>query len=196
MRFTKAYFGFLSSLLAFGFSGHANASLLNFSFSFSSNPSPIQSQYLDVVPGTVTGLIEGLPDNGTNVAAQAVIIQTIPSGLINGSGQSLPIDATAWPNVTVNSFTTLNGQIVAASFSGGIQGGPLWLDLNNGNGNSDLELNGNSSTLVVNPGGFSALNFAQTNTPEPTSLTILVVGGLLLCSVRSTNLNLPADKRS
>ena len=64
MRVTKIHLSFLGLLLMLGFIRHADAEAVNFSFSFSSNPSSLQQQFLDVVPGTVTGLIEGLPENG------------------------------------------------------------------------------------------------------------------------------------
>ena len=186
IRFSTLQTALLALFLVLGFGELTDAALLNFTFSFSSNPSPLQAQLLDVVPGTVTGLIEGLPATGSNVAAQSVIIEAIPGGLINGSGQSLPIDATAWPNVTVNSFTTSGGQVTAASFSGGVQGGGIkWIDINNGNGNNALYLNGSSSTVVLNPNGFAGVTFAQTSVPEPASLSLLAVG-VLLCRRRLT----------
>ena len=71
-------------------SGVANATTLDFDFSFTNTEGE--------VPGTVTGVIE-LPSSCTTCAATAVIINTIPSG---DPGLTLPLDtATAW-TVDVN----------------------------------------------------------------------------------------------
>ena len=59
------------------FTARAQATLYNFTFSFA-NDDVHDTPAEGGVSGTVTGLIEGLPADGTNVAAQDIIIETAP----------------------------------------------------------------------------------------------------------------------
>jgi hypothetical protein len=73
----------------------------------------------------------------------------------------------------------VSGDDLVLSF--GIYGGAEWLDINNGNGNNDLDLDGAFSTEVLNPDGFTGVTFAQVSVPEPPFASVLVILGLLFC---------------
>jgi len=85
----------------------------DFTFSFGTDGSdPLVT---NGVPGTVTGRILGLPDDGTGSALQVLIDSYSPDGSL-----SYPIDATAWFSQWENSFTVAGGDIVAAEFHAGL----------------------------------------------------------------------------
>ena len=63
------------------------------------------------VPGTVTGLIQGLEDNTSNQAADHVIVTGYPAGLTG-----LPAAPIDYVPAVHNEFTVLNGSITEVSF--------------------------------------------------------------------------------
>jgi hypothetical protein len=144
----------------------ARAGLLNFSFSFTDDPT------VGTTPGTVTGEIDGLSDNSTS-AASDVIIDTVPAALDNLEGP-LPIDLTAagW-TFLLNSFTVSGGQITDGTlyaFDSGSKG-TLVLDAFNKTG---LTLDG-SFKYVENDGGPAGVTYAPlaaASVPEPASFQI------------------------
>ena len=153
-----------ASLLFVASATPARATLLNFDFTLTN----------DVgygVPGTVTGVVEGLSDNSTS-AASDVIITSAPSALGNLLGATFPLDvSTAWSYNGSNSFTVVNGQVTNADFD------QTTLPVNNPDGIlqlnfytfSELSLDGNA-TRVANDGGFAGLSFtpvAAPASPEP-----------------------------
>jgi hypothetical protein len=144
----------------------ARAGLLNFDFTLTNNVGY-------GVPGTVTGIIEGLSANGTG-AASDVIVTSAPAALGNLVGATFPLDvSTAWSYNGYNSFTTVNGQITAAEFDQTTlpvisPNGILQL---NYYGFSEFSLDGNT-TRVANNGGFGGLSF----TPVPEPHTFAVAG--------------------
>ena len=144
----------------------ARAGLLNFNFTLTTNVGY-------GVPGTVTGIIEGLSANGTG-AASDVIVTSAPAALGNLVGATFPLDvSTAWSYNGKNTFTTVNGQITAAAFDQTTlpvvsPNGILQL---NYYGFSEFTLDGNS-TRVANDGGFGGLSF----TPVPEPHTFAVAG--------------------
>lgn len=124
------------------------------------------------VPGTVTGRILGLSDNSTGAAAQ-VLIDSVPSA-INTVPVALPVDATGpgW-NIGANSFTTLSGQIVAASFSGHETVHPpsgFYLLINAGNNGANfVSLDPNAVLhFVQGYNGSAGVVFAPLNAAPPT----------------------------
>lgn len=97
---------------AAAFSLPADASTLDFTFSFTDNA-------FSNVSGTVTGEIFGLSDNTANQAASQIIINSYPSALGLGSSPILTttsfLDATKWL-VDTNLFTVSAGQITFTHF--------------------------------------------------------------------------------
>jgi hypothetical protein len=83
-----------------------DAGAVNFIFSFTNSTGN--------VPGTVTGEILGLLDNSTSPAAH-IIINSYP-GAFNPTPFSPPVDASAFPNQFLNSFTVTGGVITSAKF--------------------------------------------------------------------------------
>ncbi len=148
----------------------ARAGLLNFSFSFTDDPT------VGTTPGTVTGEIDGLSDNSTS-AASDVIIDTVPSALGGISTEGpLPIEtiASGWNNPIINSFTVSGGQITAASFFAVSSYGHAALILNF-SGENLLTFDKNN-TYVKNSGGFAGATYAPLvaapAVPEPASFQI------------------------
>lgn len=83
-----------------------DAGTVNFIFSFTNSTGN--------VPGTVTGEILGLLNNSTGPAAH-IIIDSYP-GAFSPTPFSPPVDATAFPNQFLNSFTVTGGVITSARF--------------------------------------------------------------------------------
>ena len=94
----------------FGFYTAANATPLNFSFSFTNNYRGVGAAW-----GAVTGRIIGLTDNATSSAAH-IYIDTWPSDLTNLGSYIAPIDATLWNFQYVNYFTVSGGVITSMDF--------------------------------------------------------------------------------
>jgi hypothetical protein len=156
--------------LVAAYAAPARAGLLNFSFSFTNDPS------YGKTAGTVTGEIEGLSDNSTGAAAD-VIIETAPSALGGISTEGpLPIEtiASGWNNPIINSFTVSGGQITAASFFAVSSYGHAALILNF-SGENLLTFDKNN-TYVKNSGGFAGATYAPLvaapAVPEPASFQI------------------------
>jgi len=138
----------LASILAIA----PTASALSYTFSFSNENGS--------VPGTVQGTFD-LPDgDGINIAATSLFVTSAPA-----LGYTLPFDASAiFPNVFVNSFQVVGGNIVLAGSSLGIQNATsaLALNVSNGSAGSLLTISGSgnislgvqdldSSTLIFSP---------------------------------------------
>ena len=147
-----------------------------FQFSFTNNPS------LGGVPGTVTGRILGLAEDGTGPASQ-VLIDSFPAGLNSIAGPT-PIDATLWDGQDQNSFTTVAGQIVGGGFVArqtvnlNNQGFQLYI---NGSPYNFLNLDGIDALYVYGDDGFAAANITRlsdvaSEVPEPATLSLLGVG--------------------
>jgi len=83
-----------------------DAATVNFIFSFTNSTGN--------VAGTVTGEILGLLNNSTGPATH-VIIDSYP-GAFSPAPFSPPVDATAFPNQFLNSFTVTGGVITSARF--------------------------------------------------------------------------------
>lgn len=134
------------------------ASALDFKFSF--------GNVVGSTPGTVEGRIMGLADNATSPAVQ-VFIDSTPAAL--GFGPS-PVNAMTFFNqVTENSFTVANAQVVEGSFFANTSGSAPWFWLNR-NGINFLGNPVNNAFNVWNSDGFSGLTFTRitsTNVPAP-----------------------------
>ena len=151
---------------------------LDFSFSFSNVDGNL--------PGTVSGTIDGLPANGT-ATATSVTITSYPAFPANNLPPSPPLDTTSWTAFEPNTFTTVNGQITAASFgsyaffASGIQYAEL--DLDNASLNGFFFSTSNRTDYVQNHGGTAGVMFhALAPMPEPSSMIVWGLGamGLLL----------------
>jgi len=152
-------FPLICCVLLTAFSAPAQAALMfDFSITNSAAEDPVSSFG---VPGTMTGVIEGLADNSTGPASD-ILIESFPAGMQNLTGQTLPIDIATWTNAGHNSFTTSGGQIVGANF---YAYSPIWLYgalmINDGDENQ-LSLNG-FATHIANFDGLSGVTF----TPAP-----------------------------
>ena len=165
------------------------AAFLNFNFSFANDPGLSHPVSTESIAGTVTGIIEGLPVNGTSPASD-VLIESFPSGMVNWAGP-VPIDTATWINFAgtqgaPNTFTTSNGQIVAADFYAYDSTSSFIFQIDYNSDNSlILDLHAYDSmpplnTIVDNEGGLGGVTF--TPAPEPASLWLIGVvgiGGLL-----------------
>ena len=143
--------GGVIALLASTLAIAPTASALSYTFSFSNENGS--------VPGTVQGTFD-LPDGDGTFAATSVFVTSAPAAL----GYTLPFDAFAnFPNVFVNSFQVVGGNIVLAGSSLAIQNATSALTLNffNGTFGSLLTISGSgpvtgvrdldSSTLIFSP---------------------------------------------
>ena len=157
-----------------GGASHA-ATTFYFSFTDASNIAPH-------VSGTVTGRILGLPDDGTDVAATSVVIDSItPSTFFLNSHPSLattPITMPSetafdgpnayYPTVGSNSFTTVGGALVSGTYFA------LWPDL----AIITVDVTGLSRLDNFRTGAIleGSATFATTPVPEPASLALLLAG--------------------
>jgi hypothetical protein len=174
----------------------------DFYFSFANDPVVNPSQNGGVT-GTVTGIIEGLPANGTGPASDVVIL-TVPDGLKNPSDAPLPLDTgTVWPagDVHYNSFTVSNGQITAASFydfsdqfstdsSEQLEIDDPGQPTNDPTGVSTLTLDSNE-TSVYNQNGLAGVQF--TAVPEPASIGIATFAIPVLLRRRKRSVQTSSD---
>ena len=101
------------------------ANALDFSFSFNNGDGN--------TPGSVTGIIKGLQNNGSPSSASEVDLTSYPSGLgtnPNTSGNLVyKSSGGGWGMTTANSFTVTNGILTNASFyTNGANGSFLALD--------------------------------------------------------------------
>jgi hypothetical protein len=152
----------------------------DFIFSFGTDPSdPVLT---NAVPGTVTGRILGLPEDGTGAALQVLIDSYSPDGTL-----TYPVDATAWyfsPNY-LNQFTVENGDIVAALFrndnafiSSTIDQLFFNVPIYQSGGTNYASLGSNNATSIWNNQGLGGITFTRIDgaVPEPVTWALMLIG--------------------
>lgn len=163
----------------------------DFYFSFGTDTS--DPSVSNGVPGTVTGRILGLPDEGTGGALQLLIDSYSPD-----SSLAYPIDANAWlfSSDYWNSFTVEDGMIVAALFRNDdfTFGGDDQLFINfllgNGGNTNYVSLDSNNASSIWNNQGMAGVTFTRINAavPEPETWGLMLLGfgaaGIVLRSRR------------
>jgi hypothetical protein len=180
----------LAWLLLFTFVRQTEAQLLNFTFSFSGEPTGGGT-----VPGTVTGLIEGLPENGIDVTPGDIIIQSVSPGLANPFDFMFPLDLNQYDPAdyaSIGGITTSDGQIQSCDIS--FENYQIYNPQQNQLGFtlisdfSALTLYGGQSTISsYNP------TFAPSSLPEPGSASLLALAGLSLMARRRRSKSVPAE---
>ena len=151
----------------------------DFTFSFGTDSS--DPLITNGVPGTVTGRILGLPDDGTGSALQVLIDSYSPDGSL-----SYPIDATAWFSQWENSFTVAGGDIVAAEFHADddfliSELDRLYFNIpiyDEAGGTNYASLGSNNSTSIWNNQGMGGITFTRIDgaVPEPETWALLLLG--------------------
>ena len=150
----------------------------DFTFSFGTDPS--DPDITNGIPGTVTGRILGLPDDGTGSALHVLIDSYSPDGSL-----TLPIDATAWFSQWENSFTVDNGVIVAAIFHADDDFLISELDrlyfnvpIYDTGGTNYASLGSNNETSIWNNQGLSGITFTRIDgaVPEPATWALMLLG--------------------
>ena len=149
----------------------------NFSFSFSNDPA------FGNMDGTVTGKIVGLTDNATSSATD-VIIDSYPASLIQFGSYSTPVDVSTWTNSFVyeNSFTLVNDQITGGAFSIVNSATNDVLLINSsllGGGDNYLSIGSFNGSQVWDANAVGSTGVTFISTPEPSSLSFLLVAGLV-----------------
>jgi hypothetical protein len=145
------------------------AQLLDFDFSF--------QNAFGTVAGTVSGEILGLANNSTGAASE-VLITSFPAGL---GGNATPINATLWLNQSENSFTVVNGEVVAGGFfanNPGIEPEVFYLDAISGLGFNFLSLN-DGPDYVYGDSGLAAANIVPAASAPDAASTVGLLGGVL-----------------
>ena len=151
----------------------------DFLFSFGSDLS--DPNVSNAVPGTVTGRILGLPEDGTAAAMQVLIDSYSPDGSL-----TYPVDATAWffnPDA-LNLFTVEEGVIVAALFrndNGFISPTLDRLYINvpiyDSGGTNYASLGSNNATSIWNNQGMGGITFTRiAAVPEPATWAFMLLG--------------------
>lgn len=150
----------------------------DFTFSFGTDGS--DPDIINGVPGTVTGRILGLPDDGTGSALQVLIDSYSPDGSL-----AFPIDATTWFSQWENSFTVDNGAIVAAIFYADNDFLVSELDrlyinvpIYETGGTNYASLGSNNATSIWNNQGLSGITFTRIDAavPEPGTWALMLLG--------------------
>ena len=149
-------------------------------FLFAFGTDPTDPAIINAVPGTVTGRILGLPEDGTAGALQVLIDSYSPDGSL-----AYPIDATAWFSQFDNQFTVEGGVIIAAMFHADNDFGPsldrLYINIligNNAAGTNYVSLGSNNGTSIWNNQGMGGVTFTRIDAavPEPAAWALMLLG--------------------
>jgi hypothetical protein len=146
------------------------ANLLNFDFSFQNTTGDVS--------GTVSGEILGLANNSTGAASE-VLITSFPVGLNSVLGAG-PFDATTWTYQMDNSFTVVNGQVVAGGFwADSAPAFQLFIDGNPGYGINFLSLDATAANYVWGNPGLAAANIVPAPSVPDAAGTFSLLGAAL-----------------
>jgi hypothetical protein len=129
-------------------------------------------------PGTITGEIFGLTNDGTAGSATEVLITGYPAGDASIIGSS-SLNATSWDDQLDNSFTETGGSITSAIFWAIDGTNPDTPDLFIGiEGANGFSIPGTAAG-TYNYGGTDGITFTAV-TPEPGTISLMMTGvGLL-----------------
>jgi hypothetical protein len=156
------------------------AQAADFIFSFSSDLSDPNVTF--GVPGSVTGRILGLPEDGTDVGAMQILVDSYsPDQTL-----AFPIDVTSWIAQQENFFTVEGGLIVEAIFraDNGFEGTPsfdqLWINvpIHESGGTNFASFGSNNTVAIWNNLGLAGITFSriQDPIPEPSTWTMMLLG--------------------
>lgn len=149
-------------------------------FIFSFGTDPTDPVIYNAVPGTVTGRILGLPDDGSGAALQVLIDSYSPDGTL-----SYPVNATAFFSQFENSFTVDGGVIIAAAFradndfiSPSFDRLYFNIPIYDTGGTNYASLGSNNGTSIWNNQGLGGITFTRIDgaVPEPGTWALLLLG--------------------
>lgn len=161
--------------------GGTSVQAADFIFTFGSDLNDPNVSLSSAVPGTVTGRILGLADDGTS-SAQSVLIDTYsPDGTV------VPVDAMLWfwpYQDSANSFTVENGEIVSAIFQRSSEFSPSFdrlyinVPIYGIDGTNYASIGSNGSTSIWNNLGLQGITFTRIDTavPEPATWALMLLG--------------------
>lgn len=132
----------------------------------------------------MSGEIFGLSDTGTG-AASSILIESVP-----GIYDTFPEDATLFPVVAVNSFTTVDDVITNADFESLDQTALPWFffNLSTGQGESGFSENNNETPWQTETGLSATFTLeGSAGAPEPSTSVMLGLGLVGLSGILTHN---------
>jgi len=158
--------------------GGTAAEAADFIFMFGSDLSDPNVDSTLAVPGTVTGRIVGLADDGLSSAQHVYVDAYSPDGSF------VPVDIMSWfsPFDIDNLFLVENGDIVGALFRRSTFGPPFdqfWINVGIFDEGTNYASIGSGNTVAVwNNQGLDGITFTRIETavPEPASWALMILG--------------------